>query len=85
MDSLSVCHYFMRMQIEHDAKEPPRDRSGMGLYWGSCAVLAAFWFGYLAFNTPDWWGIALGVGSGLFIATWAIEMTGNKAPAWMRR
>jgi hypothetical protein len=57
----------------------------MGIYWVSGALLAVLWFGYLAFNTPDWWGLAIGIGTGLFVATWSIEMTGNKAPRWMRR
>lgn len=57
----------------------------MGVYWGCFAVLVLLWGGYLAANAPDWWAIALGAGTGLFIATWAIEMTGNKAPGWMRR
>jgi hypothetical protein len=58
----------------------------MGLYWACFLLLALMWSGYLAFNSPiDWWAIALGAGTGLFITTWAIEMTGNKVPTWMRR
>jgi hypothetical protein len=73
------------MQIDHDKDEPPRDRSGMGIYWAVFAFLVLLWIGYLSFNAPDWWGISIGAGSGLFLATWAIEITGNKAPKWMRR
>jgi hypothetical protein len=57
----------------------------MAIYWACFAVLIFLWVGYLTANAPDWWAIALGAGTGLFIATWAIELSGNKAPDWMRR
>lgn len=72
-------------QINHDISEPPRDRSGFGLYWANFTVLTALWVGMLYAGELNWHSIALGLWTGLFIATWAIELTGNKAPRWMRR
>lgn len=84
MDSLTFHHYFVLMQIDHDRDEPPRDRSGMGLYWANLAVLTILWIWMLSSEALDWKSLALGAWSGLFVATWGIEMTGNKAPRWMR-
>lgn len=74
----------MGMQIDHDPKEPPRDQSGMGVYWANALILAVLW-AWKLFDHLDWQSVAIGVWTGLFIATWAIELTGNKAPKWMRR
>ncbi|RWO22813.1 hypothetical protein [Mesorhizobium sp.] len=71
-------------EIEHDPNEPPRDTTGTWIYWASAAGLVLLWAGYLLFNAPDWWALAIGASTGLFIATWAIELTGNKVPKWMR-
>jgi hypothetical protein len=56
----------------------------MGLYWANLAFLAILWAWKLTTGQLDWQSLALGLWSGLFLATWAIEMTGNKAPRWMR-
>jgi hypothetical protein len=72
------------MQIEHDPKEPPRDRSGMGIYWANFLILCVLW-AWKLLDGLDWQSVALGLWTGLFVAIWAIEMTGNKVPAWMRR
>lgn len=70
--------------IEHDPDEPPRDTSGNTVYWASAFVLAALWAAYFLIGEYDWKSIALGVGTGAIIAIWAIEITGNKVPKWMR-
>jgi hypothetical protein len=57
----------------------------MGIYWAHFAILTVLWTWKLLDGPLDWQSIALGIWTGLFIATWAIEMTGNKAPKWMRR
>lgn len=73
------------MQIEHDHDEPPRNKFGNGIYWACLGILVFMWTTYLFAKTPDWWAIALGGSSGLFVAIWAMEITGNKTPEWMKR
>jgi membrane protein YdbS with pleckstrin-like domain len=75
---------FGGMQIDHDPDEPPPDRSGNTVYWASFAALAVICAGYFFYNTPDWWALAVGCAIGLFVAIWAIAITGNKVPKWMR-
>lgn len=57
----------------------------MGLYWANLAFLAVLWIWKLSSGQLDWQSVAIGAWTGLFIATLAIELTGNKAPGWMRR
>jgi len=70
--------------IEHDADEPPRDRTGNWPYWGAFLALAFIWIATLATKTLDWQSFALGGSSGLFLGIWGISVTGNKLPRWMR-
>lgn len=72
-------------QIDHDPDEPPKNRSGFGLYWANLAMLAMLWATQLYAGNMNWQSVALGLWTGLLLATWAIELTGNKAPRWMRR
>lgn len=72
------------MQIEHDPKEPPSDRTGNTVYWLNAAALVLLWAWMLSTQAPNWASIALGAWTGMFITVWAIAMTGNKVPRWMR-
>lgn len=71
----------MPVQIEHN---PHEKRPGNGIWWALAVVVPALWLGYFYFNRPDWWGIALAAGSGVILTIWAMEVTENKAPDWMR-
>lgn len=68
---------FRAMQIEHD---PNERRPTNAIWWALWPAIAALWVGYFWFNTPEWWPIALGIGTGAMLATWAIEISGNKYP-----
>lgn len=77
--------YIVRMQIDHDPKEPPRDRSGNGVVWAALGMLALMWVGSLTLMTVDWHSVILGALSGGFFIGAMTEITGNKVPPWMRR
>ena len=47
-------------------------------------VTTLMWSGYLYFHTFDWYSIALGFWSGMMLSSWAIDMTGNKLPDFMK-
>lgn len=66
-------------QIEHDPHEPKVDRSN-GIWWLSFIIIGLLWIGQWYFHGFDWGQIALGGGSGMILAAWAIEKTGNKIP-----
>lgn len=85
MDSLSVCHYFVRMQIDHDRDEPPRDTGGDFLYWAVSAVVAFIWVASFMTMTLDWPSVRLGALSGGVFVIVMSKITGNKVPKWMRR
>lgn len=70
----------MPLTIEHN---PGEKRPGYGIYWVLGGFLTFSGTTYFLTQTPDWWAIGLGGGFGMVLATWAIEITGNKAPAWM--
>ena len=71
-------------EIEHDPEEPPRDRTGNLIYWVNFLMLAGLWVVTTQISAPTWGTVFLGIWTGAFIAIWSIEMTGNKAPNWMR-
>ncbi len=64
-------------QIDHN---PHEKRQTNTIWWVIWPIVAMQWVAYLYFNTFDLWSIALGGVSGLVLATWAIEITGNKVP-----
>lgn len=65
--------------IEHDADEPPRDTSKSP--WVAAAiVLALVWWGFLCMYVPEWTQIGLGFLSGMLLACWAVDVSGNKTP-----
>ena len=80
-----TCRIRARMtEIEHDPNEPPRDTTGTWIYWAAFAVLAVLWIGFLSTDALHWSSFCLGTASGMFLAIWAIAITGNKVPRWMR-
>lgn len=70
------------MQIDHDPHEIKPQAGGWLLPW---AVVAVGWAGCLYFNMIDWTSVALGAGTGGLLATWAIELTGNRIPDSWRK
>ncbi len=72
-------------QIEHDPNEPKIDRS-MKIYWIAAIVLALLWIGQWYFDGFDWEQIMLGLGTGILLTAWAIDVSGNKIPeSWRRK
>lgn len=65
------------MQIDHNRHEK---RPTNSVWWILWPLIALLWAGYFYFNTPEWWPLFLGLGTGAMLATWAIEITGNKWP-----
>lgn len=66
--------------IEHNQHEK---RAGNGIWWAAWAFVGVLWLGTWFFWGFDWHQIALGAGTGLLLATWALELTGNKTPEWL--
>lgn len=71
-------------QIDHDPKEPPRDRSGNGVWYFYFVFLAFFWAVFFVTSELHWNSFALGGVTGIFLVSWAVDITGNKVPPWMR-
>lgn len=70
--------------IDHDPDEPPPDRTGNGIYKLYFGALVIFWIAFFLTNELHWSSFALGGATGLFVAVWAIDITGNRVPKWMR-
>lgn len=68
------------IEIDHN---PHEKRPTNTIWWVAWPLILLQWAGYLYFREFDWWSIALGGGTGLVLATWAIDVTGNKVPSWM--
>lgn len=68
-------------QIDHN---PNEKRPGNGIWWVLWIGLALIWTGFGLNDGYDWYQIALGGFSGIVLALWAIEKTGNKVPDWMK-
>lgn len=67
-------------EIDHN---PHEKRPGNGIWWLLWPIIGLLWVGTGYFWGFNWPQILLGVGTGGILATWAIEITGNKAPDWM--
>jgi|GEM_PF-1812128 len=65
--------------IDHDPDEPKKGYKPVS-WWLVWAIIAFCWWGYLSTHTFDWYAVAVGLGTGCMLATWAIEITGNKVP-----
>ena len=48
-------------------------------------ILGLLWLGAWAFWDLNWHQILLGLGTGAILASWATEITGDRAPDWMVR
>lgn len=59
---------------------PNEKRAGNGIWWVIWPLVAVGWIGTGYFFGFDWHQIALGAFTGGVLATWAIEITGNKVP-----
>jgi len=62
--------------IEHNPNEGKRDWT-WAIGW---VVVALMWAGYWTYLPFQWEGIMLGLGTGICLACWAIDITGNKVP-----
>jgi hypothetical protein len=71
------------MQIDHDPDEQ-RPKNSNALWWVLWSLVTAGWVSTYFLFGFDWHQIALGAFSGMTLASWAIEITGNKTPKWMR-
>ena len=63
--------------IDHNENEK---RPTNTIWWVIWPIVALGWLGTGYSFGFDWHQIALGVFTGLVLATWAIEITGNKVP-----
>lgn len=72
------------MDIEHNPDEPKIDRTPFP-WWIGWVFIAILWGGSLSFGMVEWHSIALGGLTGIMLATWAIDITGNKAPENWRK
>jgi hypothetical protein len=63
--------------IEHN---PHEKRPTNGIWWAAWGVVALMWVWYLCFFDFQWVPLALGGFTMAVLATWAIEITGNKIP-----
>jgi hypothetical protein len=65
------------MQIEHN---PNEKRMTNTIWWIVWPLVALAWVWYLYFVGGNWPGVMLGAFSGMVLATFALEVSGNKAP-----
>lgn len=70
-------------QIEH---EPREKRPTWTIWWLAWGIVIGLWaITIFGDRTVDWENAMLGIGTGALLATWAIEITGNKVPSSWRR
>lgn len=63
--------------IEHN---PHEHRETNAIFWIAWTLVVLAWVGTGALYGFDWLQIGLGALTGLVLASWATEMTGNKVP-----
>ena len=68
--------------IEHN---PHEKRQTNTIWWVLWPMIAAMWVGFIYFDMVDWPSAAIGGLTLGVLATWAIEVTGNKVPESWRR
>lgn len=72
--------------IDHDPNEVKIDRKFPAPWILLAVLIAIFWSNQWYFRGIDWPQIMLGVGTGAVLASWAIEVTGNKVPdSWLTK
>ncbi|ESZ50971.1 hypothetical protein X730_12035 [Mesorhizobium sp. L103C565B0] len=71
------------MDIDHNPKER---RTANTIWWVLWPIIGLLWASNLYFGLIDKMSVLLGLGTGAVLATWAIEITGNRAPeSWTRK
>lgn len=71
------------MQIDHN---PNEKRVTNHIWWVIWPLVAAGWVGSYLVGLIQWHSVFLGGFTGLVLATWATEITGNKVPeSWTRK
>jgi prepilin signal peptidase PulO-like enzyme (type II secretory pathway) len=69
--------------IEHNGHEK---RPTNAIWWALWIIVGLQWVGTAYFFDFNWHQIALGAFTGMLLASWAIDITGNKVPdSWSRR
>lgn len=71
------------MQIDHDPNEPKIDR-GPGPWKIAVPVLVGVFVLNVLTRDIDWVSLMLGVAIGGLLVAWAIDITGNKVPDFMK-
>ncbi|WFR98721.1 hypothetical protein [Rhizobium tumorigenes] len=69
--------------IEHDPDEPKKAFKPVS-WWLLLAIGAFIWVGLIISGQFSWYSVCVGLFTGSMIATWAIEITGNKIPGWWK-
>lgn len=64
-------------EIDHN---PNETRETNAIWWLLLAFQVFGWSIAIYYDKIDWVSAIAGVGSGAVLATWAIEITGNKTP-----
>lgn len=65
------------MEIDHN---PNEKRPTNAIWWGLWPAIALLWLATWAFWGFDWHQVGLGALTGMTLAGWAIDITGNKTP-----
>lgn len=68
------------IEIDHN---PHEKRPTNTIWWVAWIGVALMWAWYFYFRELDWMALALGGTTGMILAAWAIDVTGNKVPSWM--
>lgn len=68
------------IEIDHN---PHEKRPTNTIWWAAWSIVVLLWIWYFAYREFDKDSLALGGITGMLLATWAIETTGNKAPDWL--
>jgi hypothetical protein len=73
----------------HDPKiiEPDPDggyKPAPKVWVAAWIILILMWAGFLFSFAVDWKAVILGFGTGLIFTGWAVDITGNKTPEFMK-
>lgn len=68
--------------IDHN---PNEKRQPWWLWWVAWAFVALLWLGQWYTDGFEWDNIMLGIGTGVLLASWAIDIGGVETPASWRR